>query len=78
MSLPLEAQVAAPSAPTLVHPAPHPSAPDLLRRIERSVPAALDIVTRLDEAADAEQREITRLLARQILENEGETLNLFE
>jgi chromosomal replication initiation ATPase DnaA len=52
--------------------------PYLLRRIERSVPAALDIVARLDEAADAEQREITRLLARQILENEGETLNLFE
>ena len=52
--------------------------PYLLRRIERSVPAALDIVTRLDEAADDEQREITRLLARQILENEGETLNLFD
>jgi chromosomal replication initiation ATPase DnaA len=50
----------------------------LLRRIERSVPAALDIVMRLDEAADAEQRDITRLLARQILENDGETLNLFE
>ena len=50
----------------------------LLRRIERSVPAALDIVVRLDEAADAEQRDITRLLARQILESESETLNLFE
>jgi chromosomal replication initiation ATPase DnaA len=52
--------------------------PYLLRRIERSVPAALDIVARLDEAADDEQRDITRLLARQILENEGETLNLFD
>jgi chromosomal replication initiation ATPase DnaA len=52
--------------------------PYLLRRIERSVPAALDIVGRLDEAADAEQRDITRLLARQILEADGETLNLFE
>lgn len=50
----------------------------LLRRIERSVPAALDIVTRLDEIADAEQRDITRALARQILENEDETLNLFD
>jgi chromosomal replication initiation ATPase DnaA len=52
--------------------------PYLLRRIERSVPAALDIVCRLDETADAEQRDITRLLARQILENGSETLNLFE
>lgn len=52
--------------------------PYLLRRIERSVPAALDIVTRLDEIADAEQRDITRALARQILENEDETLNLFD
>ena len=50
----------------------------LLRRIERSVPAALDIVTRLDEIADAEHRDITRALARQILENETETLNLFD
>jgi chromosomal replication initiation ATPase DnaA len=50
----------------------------LLRRIERSVPAALDVVTRLDEFADAEQRDITRALARQILENEDETLNLFD
>lgn len=52
--------------------------PYLLRRIERSVPAALDIVIRLDESADAEQRDITRTLARQILENEDTTLNLFE
>jgi chromosomal replication initiation ATPase DnaA len=52
--------------------------PYLLRRIERSVPAALDIVIRLDETADAEHRDITRALARQILENENETLNLFE
>jgi chromosomal replication initiation ATPase DnaA len=52
--------------------------PYLLRRIERSVPAALDIVIRLDESADAEQRDITRTLARQILENEDTTLNLFD
>jgi chromosomal replication initiation ATPase DnaA len=50
----------------------------LLRRIERSVPAALAIVTALDDQADAEQRDITRALARQILENEDTTLNLFE
>ncbi|HWA61568.1 MAG TPA: DnaA/Hda family protein [Caulobacteraceae bacterium] len=52
--------------------------PYLLRRIERSVPAAFDIVARLDEFADAEQRDITRALARQILENEDDTLNLFD
>src|SRR5262249_46357270 len=52
--------------------------PYLLRRIERSVPAALEIVTRLDEFADAEQRDITRNLARQILENEDTTLGLFD
>jgi len=52
--------------------------PYLLRRIERSVPAALDIVSRLDEIADAEHRDITRALARQILESDDETLNLFD
>ncbi len=52
--------------------------PYLLRRIERSVPAALDVVTRLDEIADAEHRDITRTLARQILESDDETLNLFD
>ncbi|MFI4935550.1 MAG: chromosomal replication initiator DnaA [Caulobacterales bacterium] len=52
--------------------------PYLMRRIERSVRVAREIVVRLDEAADAEQRDITRALARQILESEEETLNLFE
>jgi chromosomal replication initiation ATPase DnaA len=52
--------------------------PYLMRRIERSVRVAREVVTRLDEAADAEHREITRALARQILESEEETLNLFE
>ncbi|MHB8528765.1 MAG: P-loop NTPase family protein, partial [Caulobacteraceae bacterium] len=41
--------------------------PYLLRRIERSVPAAKDVVSRLDELADAQSREITRALARRIL-----------
>jgi len=40
----------------------------LVRRIERSVPAAEAIVERLDEAADAFRRGINRGLARQILE----------
>ena len=52
--------------------------PYLLRRIERSIPRALEIVVLLDEAADAEQRPISRALARQILENEGATGDLFD
>ncbi len=52
--------------------------PYLMRRIERSVRMAREIVGRLDEAADAEEREITRSLARQILESESRTLDLFE
>jgi hypothetical protein len=49
-----------------------------LRRIERSIPRALEIVVLLDEAADAEQRPISRALARQILENEGAGPDLFD
>jgi chromosomal replication initiation ATPase DnaA len=52
--------------------------PYLMRRIERSVRMAREIVNRLDEAADAEEREITRTLARQILEADAGTLDLFE
>jgi chromosomal replication initiation ATPase DnaA len=52
--------------------------PYLMRRIERSVRMAREIVIRLDEAADAEEREITRALARQILESDAPTLDLFE
>jgi len=52
--------------------------PYLLRRIERSVPKAREIVIRLDEAADAAGRAISRALARQILETEPPTLNLFD
>jgi chromosomal replication initiation ATPase DnaA len=39
----------------------------LLRRIERSVPAAMAVVERLDEAAHAAGRGVTRNLAREIL-----------
>jgi chromosomal replication initiation ATPase DnaA len=52
--------------------------PYLLRRIERSIPRALEIVMLLDEAADAEQKPISRALARQILENEGADPDLFD
>ncbi len=49
----------------------------LLRRMERSVPVALALVERLDEASDAEQRPISRALARQILEEGEGTPDLF-
>jgi len=51
--------------------------PYLLRRIERSAPKALAVVRRLDEAADAEGRPVSRALARQILETDPQTLSLF-
>jgi chromosomal replication initiation ATPase DnaA len=52
--------------------------PYLLRRIERSAPKALEVVQRLDEAADAEGRPVSRALARQILEADPQTLSLFD
>jgi chromosomal replication initiation ATPase DnaA len=52
--------------------------PYLLRRIERSVPRAQEIVERLDEIADAEQRPVSRLLARQILEIDRAARDLFD
>ncbi len=42
----------------------------LLRRIERSAPAALAVVRRIDEAAAAEKRNITRELVREVLGEE--------
>ena len=51
----------------------------LMRRIERSGPAARAIVDKLDEAAaEGEQRAVSRTLARQFLEIDGETPDLFE
>lgn len=50
----------------------------LVRRIERSIPKARDIVERLDEAHGVDHKPVTRALARQILENDGETRDLFE
>jgi chromosomal replication initiation ATPase DnaA len=52
--------------------------PYLMRRIERSVRVAREVVARLDDAAAAEEREITRALARQILESDPQTPDLFE
>lgn len=42
----------------------------LVRRIERAAPKAREVVARLDEAAGAEHRPVTRALAREILEAE--------
>jgi chromosomal replication initiation ATPase DnaA len=50
----------------------------LVRRIERSVPKAREIVARLDEAAGADHRPVTRALAREILESEAGTGDLFD
>lgn len=50
----------------------------LLRRMERSIPAAREIVKRLDEAADEAGRPISRALAREILEDDTENLDLFD
>lgn len=52
--------------------------PYLLKRIERSAVSAREIVNRLDEAAVADHRPISRALARQFFEIEGETLNIGE
>jgi chromosomal replication initiation ATPase DnaA len=52
--------------------------PYLLRRMERSVPGAREIVRRLDETEDGETRPVSRVLARQILEADIENLDLFE
>ncbi len=42
----------------------------LVRRIQRSVPAAQGVVAALDEAAAAEHRAVSRSLAREILKDE--------
>jgi len=52
--------------------------PYLLRRMERSIPGAREIVRRLDETEDGLMRPISRVLAREILEEDIENLDLFE
>ncbi|HXQ45194.1 MAG TPA: chromosomal replication initiator DnaA [Caulobacteraceae bacterium] len=52
--------------------------PYLLARIERSIPRARAFVATLDETADAEQRPVSRALARRILENEAAGGDLFD
>ena len=50
----------------------------LARRIERSVPAAHDVVARIDEAAASAKREVNRALAREVLGECDQTIDLFE
>ncbi len=52
--------------------------PYLLRRMERSIPGAEEIVRRLDETDDEMMRPVSRVLAREILEDDIENLDLFE
>jgi len=49
--------------------------PYLLNRMPRSIPRAREVVQRIDEAADG---AISRLVARSILEEESQNLDLFE
>ena len=50
----------------------------LVWRMERSIPAAREIVRKLDELAIGDSRAITRLLARQILEDRSQNIDLFD
>jgi len=50
----------------------------LLRRMERSIPGAREIVRRLDEAGDGEIRPVSRVLAREILDADSQNLDLFD
>jgi chromosomal replication initiation ATPase DnaA len=52
--------------------------PYLLKRIERTVDGAREIVRRLDETEDGQTRPVSRVLARQILEGDIQNLDLFE
>ncbi len=49
----------------------------LLRRMERSVAHAAAVVQQLDEAADALQRPVSRALAKEVLEADDATMDLF-
>jgi chromosomal replication initiation ATPase DnaA len=52
--------------------------PYLVKRMERSVPRAREIVARLDEVADEERRAVSRALARRILDGDENTPDLFD
>ncbi len=48
----------------------------LVRRIERSAPRARDIVAKLDETAALQSRPVSRGLAREVLDDEGQDEDL--
>lgn len=50
----------------------------LLRRIERSIPAAAEVVRAIDETAAANRREITRALASEVLDRLSLGPDLFD
>ena len=52
--------------------------PYLLKRMRRTIPGALEIVERLHQPDGLASRAISRALARQILEDGNENLDLFE
>jgi chromosomal replication initiation ATPase DnaA len=52
--------------------------PYLLRRMERSIPGAEELVRRLDETDHELMRPVSRVLAREILEEDIENLDLFD
>lgn len=52
--------------------------PYLLRRIERSIPQAREIVRLLDETGGEEFRPISRMLAREVLDGKSQNIDVFE
>ncbi len=52
--------------------------PYLLKRMERSISGAREIVQRLDETEHTDIRPVSRVLARQILESDIENLDVFD
>ena len=52
--------------------------PYVLQRMHRSVPAAWEMVERLDEIADQEGRSVSKALARRSHEDDAENLDLFD
>src|SRR5579859_4529225 len=52
--------------------------PYLLRRMERTIPGAREIVRRLDETDDGQMRPISRVLAREILKGDIENLDDYD
>jgi len=52
--------------------------PYLIARMERSIAAARNLVDRIDEAADAMGRPVSKALARDVLGDDTENLDLFE